>query len=157
MELHCPQCGNSGLKKVSLAYQEGLFQTQRSTRVRAAVIGGTGVDLVLGEATARASHQSVLSSQLRPPARWSYLKIGSWAVLVFLCVGWLVFYVNIVTANATSVLSTPMALFGLIAAGIFVLLPYLVWKHNHSAYRVQFAEWDRSFVCQRCGAVTKQL
>jgi hypothetical protein len=47
--------------------------------------------------------------------------------------------------------------FGLIAAGIFVLLLYLVWKHNHSAYRLQYTDWDRSFVCQRCGTVTKQL
>ena len=157
MELHCPQCGSRDLKKVSLAYQEGLFQTQGSTRVQAALIGGSGPDLVLGRATTRTSLQSALSKQLSPPAKWSYLKVGSWSLLAFLCVGWLIFYVNTVTTNATSILSAPGTLFGLIAAGIFVLLLYLVWKHNHSAYRLQYTDWDRSFVCQRCGTVTKQL
>jgi hypothetical protein len=157
MELHCPQCGNNGLKKLSLAYQEGLIQTQRSTRVRAVVIGGTGPDLVLGGATARASHQSVLSSQLNPPAKWSYLKIGSRAVLVSLCVGWLIFYINTVRTNSTTVLSASVTLFALVAAAIFALLLFLAWRHNHSSYERQYAEWDRSFICQRCGAVTKRL
>ena len=157
MELYCPECGCSELKKVSLAYPEGLFQMQGSSRVRAVVIGGTEPDLVLGRATARASHQSVLSSQLSPPAKWSYLKIGSWAVLVFLCVGWLIFYINTIRTNSTTVLSASVTLFALVAVAIFALLLFLAWKHNHSAYRLQFAEWDRSFVCQRCGAVTKQL
>jgi hypothetical protein len=136
MELHCSQCGSSDLKKVSLAYQEGLFQTQGSTRVQAALIGGSGPDLVLGRAITRTSLQSALSKQLSPREKWSYLKIGSWFLLVFLCLGWLIFYVGTVTANATTVLSTPVALFGLTAAGIFVLLLYFVWKHNHSAYQL---------------------
>jgi hypothetical protein len=157
MELHCPQCGNNGLTKLSLVYQEGLFQTQQSSRVRAAVIGGTGPDLVLGRGTARASHQSVLSSQLSPPAKWSYLKIGSWAVLVFLCVGWLILYVNTVRTNSTTVLSASVTLFALVAAAIFALLLILAWRHNHSSYQRQYAQWDRSFICQRCGAVTWQL
>src|SRR5260370_90165 len=101
--------GSNDLKKGSLEYPEGLFQMEGSSRVRAAVIGGTGPDLVLGRATARASHQSVLSSQLSPPAKWSYLKIGSWAVLVFLCVGWLIFYINTVKTNSTTVLSASVA------------------------------------------------
>jgi len=130
---------------------------QGSSRVRAAVIGGTGPDLVLGRATARASHQSVLSSQLSPPAKWSYLKIGSWAALVFLCVGWLIFYINTVRTNSTTVLSASVTLFALVAAAIFALLLFLAWKHNHSSYQRQYGEWDRSFICQRCSAVTKQL
>jgi hypothetical protein len=29
----------------------------------------------------------------------------------------------------------------------------LVVRHNHSVYPRRFAEWDRSFICQRCGTV----
>lgn len=152
MELRCTRCGSSDLKKVSLAYQEGLFQTRGSTRVQAAMIGGSGPDLVLGKATTRASHQTALSRQLSPPTKWSYMKVGSRSVLAILCIGWLVFYVNAVTANATTVISAPVAVFGLVAAVILFGLMSVVWTHNHSTFAQRYAKWDRSFICHRCGA-----
>jgi hypothetical protein len=74
---------------------------------------------------------------------------------VFLSVGWLVFYVNTVTTNATTVLSAPLTAFGVISGVVFVLLMLILWRHNHSTYQRRFAEWDRSFICNRCGAVSQ--
>jgi hypothetical protein len=155
MDLRCPKCNSTDLKKVSLAYQEGLYRAEARTRLSAALVGGSGPDLVVGRATTQASHQSALSKQLSPPAKWSYLKVGSWSVLAFLSIGWFVFYVNTVTTKATTVSSAPLTLFVLISAGIFALSLFLVWRHNHSTYGRGFAEWDRSFVCQRCGTVSQ--
>src|SRR5208283_3307468 len=115
MDLRCPKCNGTDLKKVSLAYQEGLYRIDARTRLSAALVGGNGPDLVVGRATTQASHQSALSKRLSPPAKWSYLKVGTWTVLAFLCVGWIVFYVNIVTTHTTTGVSAPVALFGLIA------------------------------------------
>src|SRR5216683_7095712 len=122
MDLRCPKCNSTDLKKVSLAYQEGLFRTEARTRLSAALVGGNGPDLVVGRATTQASHQFALSKQLSPPAKWSYLKVGSWSVLVFLCVGWLVFYVNAVTTNSSTVSSPPLTFFVVIAAASFVFV-----------------------------------
>src|SRR5208283_3766100 len=155
MDLRCPKCNGTDLKKVSLAYQEGLYRADARTRLNAALVGGNGPDLVVGRATTQASHQSALSKQLSPPAKWSYLKVVSWSVLAFLCVGWLVFYINTVT-NSSTVSSVPLTLFALISAASFALLLFLVWKHNHSAYQKRLAEWDRSFLCQRCSSVSQQ-
>jgi hypothetical protein len=52
--------------------------------------------------------------------------------------------------------SAPLTLFVLISAGMFALLLFVAWSHNHSAYQTRYAEWDRSFICQRCGAVSRQ-
>ena len=156
MDLSCPKCNSTDLKKVSLAYQEGLYRTDARTRLSAALVGGNGPDLIVGRATTQASHQSALSKQLSPPAKWSYLKVGSWSVLAFLCVGWLVFYVNTVSTNSSTVSSAPLTLFALIFAAAFALLLVFVWKHNHSTYQKRFTEWDRSFICSRCGAVSEQ-
>jgi hypothetical protein len=155
MDLRCPKCNSTDLTKVSLAYQEGLHRTDARTRLSAALVGGNGPDLVVGRATTQASHQSALSKQLSPPAKWSYLKVGSWFVLAFLSVGWLVFYANTITTKATTVSSAPLTLFVLISAGIFALLLFLIWRHNHSTYERGFAEWDHSFVCQRCGTISQ--
>jgi hypothetical protein len=155
MDLRCPKCNSTDLKKVSLAHEEGLFQNESRTRLRAVVVGGGGPDIVVGRATAHGTQQSALSKKLTPPLKWSYLKVIGWSVLVFLVVGWLVFYVNTITTNATSVLSAPLTAFGLIAGALFVLLMFLVFRHNHAIYQRRFAEWDNSFICQRCGAVSQ--
>ena len=156
MDLRCPKCNSTDLKKVSLAYQEGLYRSDARARLSAALVGGNGPDLVVGRATTHSTHQSALSKRLSPPAKWSYLKVGSWSVLAFLCLGWLVFYVNTVTTNSSTVSSPPLTFFVLISAASFTLLLFLVWKHNHSTYQRQFAEWDHSFICQRCGCVAQK-
>src|SRR5260370_39117107 len=151
MDLRCPKCNSTDLKKVSLAYQEGLYNADARTRLSAALVGGNGPDLMVGRANTQASNQSALSKRLSPPVKWSYLKVGSWSVLAFLCMGWLVFYVNTVTTNATTVSSIPLTLFALISGVIFALLMFLVWKHNHSPYETRYAEWDGSLICGRRG------
>ncbi len=156
MDLRCPKCNSTDLKKVSLAYEEGLFRSKGRTRLRAVVVCGGGPDILVGRATTHGSQQSALSKKLTPPVKWSYLKVTGWSVLVFLGAGWLVFYVNTVTTNATTVSSAPLTGFGLIAGALFVLLIFLAFRHNHAIYQRRFTEWDRSFVCQRCGAVSRQ-
>ena len=156
MDLRCPKCNSTDLKKVSLAYEEGLFRSEGRTRLRAVAVGSGGPDLVVGRAATRGTGQSALSKKLTPPVKWSYLKVIGWSVLVFLFAGWLVFYVNTVTTKATTVSSAPLTLFALASGAIFALLLFLVWRHNHATYQARIAEWDRSFICQRCGAVALQ-
>lgn len=156
MDLRCPKCNSTELKKVSLAYEEGLFRSEGRTRLRAVVVGGGGPDLVVGRATTRGTQQSALSKKLTPPVKWSYLKVVGWSVLMFVCVGWSVFYVNTVTTNATTVSSAPLTLFSLISGATFILLLFFVWRHNNSTHQRRYAEWNSSFVCQRCGAVSRQ-
>jgi len=135
-------------------YQEGAFRTEGQTRMRAAVIGGSGADVLVGKASTRASHQSVLSKRLSPPIKWSYRRLVFWSALIFTSGGWLVFYINTVTKNATT--ATPPALteYAFVAAAVFAIIGVLVVRHNLSVYPRRFAEWDRSFICQRCGTMS---
>ena len=112
--------------------------------------------MVVGRASTRGSQQSALARKLSPPVKWSYRKIIFWSLLLFLCGGWLVFYVNTITKNATSVISSALSAFALISAVIFAFIVALVVRHNHSLYPRRFAEWDRSFICPRCGRISEQ-
>jgi hypothetical protein len=116
MDLRCPKCDSTDLKRVSSAYQKGLYRTDARTRLSASVVGGNGPDLVLVRATTQVSHQPALSKRLSPPSKWSYLKAGFLFILGFLPVGWLVFYVNMVTTKSSTVSSPPLTFFTLIAA-----------------------------------------
>jgi len=105
VELHCPNCKSTNLKKVSLAYQEGLQRLNMRTRLRGMVVGSDGPDVVVGRATTKGIQQTEISKTLTPPKKWSYLKLWGWSALVFLSVGWIVFYVNTITMNSSSVSS----------------------------------------------------
>jgi len=155
MDLRCPDCNSTDLKKVSLAYEEGLFRNEGRTRLRAVAVGSGGPDLVAGRATTRTTHQTALSKRLAPPVKWPYLKVIFWSVLGFLTVGWLVFYVNTITTKAETVVSTPVILFALISVPIVVVLLLVIWRHNHLTYPRRYVEWDRSFICEHCGTLSQ--
>jgi hypothetical protein len=156
MELQCPNCRSTDLKKVSLAYQEGLQRVSTCTRLRGVAVGSDGPDVVVGRATTRGTQQTEISKALTPPKKWSYVKLFGWSVLVFLSVGWIVFYVHTVDTNSSSVLSLSLGIYGILGIGMFIGMCILFWKHNHSTYRRQFAQWEQSFICQRCGTVSTQ-
>jgi hypothetical protein len=152
MDLRCPQCNSSDLKKVSLTYEEGLYRVNTRTRLIGLLLGSAGPSALLGRASTKGSHQTDLSRRLRPPMKWSYLKLVGWFGLIFLIS--LVGYAQIVMASPPPVQSLPGELFAAFLCGAFILLLAVIWKHNHSTYPIEYAKWDRSFVCQRCGAVS---
>ena len=154
--LRCPNCGSTDLKKVSLAYQEGLFYTAARTQLRVAGVGSCGPDLLIGKATTRGFHQSVLSKQLNPPVKWSYRKLTLWWVVVFLSIGWIVFYINTIPKNSAAVLSPPLVLWSGLSAVTFLLLLVFFWRHNQSTHKRRYSQWERSLLCQRCGTLTEQ-
>jgi hypothetical protein len=67
-----------------------------------------------------------------------------------------VFYFNTITRSATTVPSAALTGYALIAGVVFAFIVVLVVRHNLSVYPRRFAEWDRSFICQRCGRVNLQ-
>jgi len=156
MELQCPNCRSTDLKKVSLAYQEGLQHVSTRTRLRGVVVGSDGPDVVVGRATTKGMQQTEISKAVTPPAKWSFVKLFGWSALVFLSVGWIVFYVNTITKNSSSVSSFPLTIYVLLSAGVFVVLFLVYWKRNHSTYPREYAKWNQSFVCGQCGTVSQR-
>src|SRR5436853_2677799 len=154
--LRCPNCNSTNLKKVSLAYQQGLFYTAAHTQLRAVGVGSCGPDFVIGKATTRGFHQSVLSKQLNPPVKWSYRKLILWWVVVFLSIGWIVFYINTITKNSAAVFSPPLVLWSGLSAVTFLLLLVFFWRHNQSTHKRRSSQRERSLLCQRCGTLTEQ-
>ena len=156
MDLQCPNCRGTDLKKVSLAYQEGLQRVSTRTRLRGVVVGSDGPDVVVGRATTKGTQQTDISKALTPPKKWSYVKLFGWSLLVFLSVGWIVFYVNAITKNSASVSSVPLTIYVVLSAGVFAVFILACWKHNYSTYPRKYATWNRSFICLRCGSVREQ-
>ena len=82
------------------------------------------------------------------------MKLILWWALVFLSIGWILFYISTITRNSCAALSPPLIRFALLSAATFLLLLVLFWGHNQSTYKRRYSRWERSFLCQRCGTLT---
>jgi hypothetical protein len=153
VDLRCPNCQTSDLKKVSLAYQEGLSRVRTKSRLRALLFGENGPNVIVGTAVTQGTHQTELARALRPPKKWSHSKVLLAAGTV--SIASLIFYTNTVMSSPSQVSGFPVVVFGTI--GMIVLFASLaaIWRHNLLVYPRQCAEWERSFICQRCGAVSQ--
>jgi hypothetical protein len=153
MDLRCPSCNGTDLKKLSLAYQQGRVRVDTRTRLRGVVVGEGGPNVVVGRATTRGIQETELSKHLSPPAKWSYLKLVLWSAFVSLVA--LVIYVRSVMSSSSPASSMPVKIYAVLAPVAFFLLVALFWRHNHSTYQSQYAQWNRSFICERCGTVSQ--
>ena len=154
MDLRCPKCNSTDLKKVSLAYQGGLYRTDACAGIQGVLVGGNGPNIMVGRTTTKGIQQTQLSERLSPPKKWSYLKLFVWfAVASF--VG-LVVYIHAVMGSSSASSSVPVKLYALVGSAIFVSLVLLTWRHNHSLDVRQYAQWDRDFLCECCGAISEQ-
>lgn len=154
MDLHCPRCKSTDLKRVSLAYREGLYRVDTRTRLTGVLIGSGGPDMILGRTRTKEFRQTELSKLLSPPVKWSYWKLLMWSGIVSVVA--LIAYVNYAMASPPPVSVLPVEIYAVTFAFLLVLFMWLFWRHNHAAYRQQHERWSRSFICQRCGNVSEQ-
>jgi hypothetical protein len=154
MDLHCPQCKASSLKKVSLAYREGLYRVDTRTRIVGFLIGGNGPDLFAGRARTKGVLQTELSNLLNPPVKWSYAKLLLWAGIITISA--LFAFVIHVNSSPPPVSSLPAQLYVILAPFLLAFLLFVFWRHNRVTYRTQYLRWDQSFICERCGAISLQ-
>ncbi len=153
-ELRCPNCGGSDFKKASLAYQEGLYRVHTRSRLRGFLLGGAGPDVIVGRAVTKGVQQTELSKRLRPPTKWSYGKLmGLTAAVSFTM---LIVYVHSVMGSSGKVSPEP-AVAGMVVVTMgFLVSLIVVLRHNHFVYPKQYAEWEHSWLCTRCGGVSSQ-
>lgn len=155
MDLQCPRCQSTDFKRVSLAYREGLYRVDTRTRLVGVLIGSGGPDMIVGRARTKGYRQTELSKLLSPPMKWSYWKLVAWSGLVSLAA--LIAYVNYAMASRPPVSVLPVQMYAVTFAPLLVLFVWVFWRHNHAAYRQQYNQWNRSFVCQRCGNVSEHI
>ncbi len=154
MDLRCPKCNSTDLKKVSLIYQEGTYHTRTRTGIRGLLYADGGPGVLVGRTTTHGSQQSALSKRLSPPPKWSYAKLVLWSVVVTLVA--LVLYAQHVMSSPAPASSLPVKLYVVFAPVVLLLLLGTVWRHNHSTYRRKYDLWNASFICDRCGTVNQQ-
>lgn len=143
----CRKCGSTDLKKVSLVYQDGLSRVKTRSRLVGFIFGGPGPAILTGTSVKQGILQSELSTSLNPPSKWSYAKliVGAFFITCLALFAYIVF----ASASAPPVSTLPVKLYVFLAPLAFLFLVAIFWRHNYLVYPRQYAEWDRSFLCQR--------
>ena len=154
MDLHCPNCGSTDLKRISLAYEEGLYRVDTGTRLRGLLLGTDEPSVFMGRARTRGSQQTELSRRLRRPVKWSYLKLIFWAVCISFVL--LLFYIHVVMGSSSKASAFPVMIYAVVCPSVVAALALFFWRHNRSTYRQEHERWNRSFLCQHCGAIGEQ-
>jgi len=149
--MECSVCHSTNLVKISLAYEQGLSDYQGQSRSRGLLLGTAGFGLYGGRTTSTGTSQTRLSARLSPPTKWSYwttLKVWFAGLIVVWFVGIALTPVNAYKAKEF------MRTFGWaldVYLAALVLFGWLVWRYNRRVFPVKRRNWDRSFLCRRCG------
>lgn len=156
MDLRCPQCNSTDLKRLSLAYQEGFSQIKIHSRLRAIAVGSDGPDVIVGRIAGRGTAQTELSKTFSPPRKWSYRKLLRYWLFGLVVGSWAVIALDWSMTNSTTVISIPLFWFVAFCVGLCFLFGSIWWKHNRSTFPREYARWNSSFVCNKCGSVSEQ-
>ena len=152
MDLQCQRCKSSDLKRISLAYREGLYRVNTRTRLRGFLSGEGGPEIVAGRATTRGTQQTELSKNLSPPRKRSYGRLILWSTIITFIA--FAAYIVFVASSHPPVSTLPLKIYVFTAPVVFLLLFFSFWRHNRTVFPKKYAQWNRSSICQRCGAVT---
>ena len=135
----CPKCHSSDLKNVSLIYAAGMYESRGG--ISGIFLGNTH-GLLFGRY--RGTSQSCVSAMVGPPRKLAY------ATPVIL---WLLGFFPLMAFVGRGKLSW---LAGLLSAAYLLLLPALpigAFVYNFLVYPKRHSRWERTFMCQRCGAL----
>ncbi len=135
----CPNCNSTDLKKLSLIYAAGVYESRGSLL---GALVGSGDGLLFGRY--REKSQSRLSKLAAPPKKMPYVAPT---------ILWLMGFFVLMAFIGRGKLSGTM---GLLSISYLLLLPVVLagnLAYNLFFYTKKHRTWERKFMCQCCGAI----
>ncbi len=142
LDLSCKKCGSENVKKLPIAYAEGLANVNLNHAGVGIGIGSGGVGIGVAGGVTNGINQTLLSRNLAPP------EISDLNVKLFV-VSTILFIISIAFAFNTEF---GFAVVAFVASIISSIVAYGIGKNNLIA-RKQKIKWDNSYLCLRCGEV----
>jgi len=145
-DFKCPVCKSDNIKRLPIAYKEGLSAVNLNSSGGGIGIGSGGIGVGLAGFSTKGSQQTELSISVSPPAKSSpSLKAGYRivaAILMFLIGVFLV---------AADTPGTKTAGGLIIVVGI--VLFFIGGSNDSIDYEIRQKNWENSFICLRCGHI----
>jgi hypothetical protein len=144
--LACPVCGSADVRRISLLYKQGSAETDTTSDTLG--VAGVGDGFALGSARTRtrSNQQSLLAQELAPPPKMRP-EMGTLYVALFLdaCAG-------VLGIVLESWFMAVVCLLGVIATAVSASRRSAqADAYNETKWPRLYEEWQRGFLCLRCG------
>jgi ribosomal protein L40E len=149
----CEGCGSSDVRKFSVVYEEQSSTSSSKTTLAGAGLGPSGLGVGLARGGTTGTSHTRLASRTTPPNMEKMSKEDPVTQLAIVA--------GMVVGAAVAYFVYPVAGF-LWAGGGFVVVVVLVALFGSSQssvgerYRKAKSEWNRKYVCMKCGATVLQ-
>ena len=151
MSIECPKCGSPDVRRISMTYKMGVQNTRSRSIGGGLALSLLGPMIGMGGAVSRGQNTSLLAAQVAPPKRKSpVLRMILW----FLGIDVVFYFVMMIGLVITHHHTTPPLLnlfLFLLIFGVPAFQGILAARYNRKVYPEQLAQWDRIFICERCG------
>lgn len=151
--LACDACGSDQLRKYSVVYEEQHGTSTSKTKMAGVGLGSGGVGAGIGAGKTSGITTTQLAQRVAPPSKEAMVKNDSattLATVATLIVGFGAAYIAYQAAGF------------MWAVGVFVVV-FIVGvaiggniSEVDQRYRKAYAEWDRKYICMKCGATKSQ-
>ena len=147
--MDCPTCNSKSTKKLSMVYAQGTRNYNSRTSGSSVSSRGT----LSGRSGSRASSsQSALAAAAAPPMPSRIPKIVALILTIIFILPSFTFAFS--TTQDISIWARILAILTLI---VFSAATYFIYKFLSKSHEKRKADWDRAWICLRCGGVYDPL
>lgn len=139
LDYKCPVCKSENIKRLPIAYSEGISDVKLNTSGGGVVIGSNGIGLGIGSSDTKGISQSRLSSSISPPSdntdKFYFIFTAILATISF------------ITFRYDSIL------FGSIFAVLGIISLLFAISGESEEQKKKRIKWENSYICLRCGVI----
>ena len=147
--MDCPACNSKSTKKLSMVYAQGTRNYNSRTSGSSVSSRGT----FSGRSGSRASSsQSALAAAASPPTPSRIPKIVAFIFAIMFVLPFL-----LLVSSSDDSMSIWARILALIPLVIFSAATYFIYKFLSKSHEKRKADWDRAWICLRCGGVYDPL
>lgn len=147
--MQCPQCQSANIQKLSMVYATGTHLSTSVSRSRSRGISSR-MTVMIGSSSSR--HQGIFQTALAeaasPPQPSRLPKIAAVLLVVYT-----VFPAFFMFTSPQEEISIWVRIFAFIIFVAFSVGTYFVYKFLNRGYEERLADWERAWICMRCGLI----
>ncbi len=155
IEWQCPNCHSSDLVKLSLVYAAGISGIDAHSRGRGLALAENGIAVSFSGAETTGTLQTQLSRIASPPHKKRYRYFVLAWVLGLVSASWLAIALQAAEPRYAADLKQGFVWLAWIYCGFLAWMLWVLWRYNHRLYPQRYREWNRSFICRRCGKIVR--
>ncbi len=148
MELTCTSCKSDNIQRLSVVYEGGLSDVNTKTKGTAIGFSRGGAGIGFGRSKTKGTSQTAASKRAAPPQKIPYVWPLFIIAILFMILGGTIG--SLLGNGPHKIIEGIVAFCWLVASAAWV---YFAFQYNANTWPPLKANWDKSYLCNRCNAI----